>query len=64
MQQFFQNVKHQPTKMSISVSGRVAKCVTNADATAAANGRLCWHAFQLPNRHLHGAIAQLKAFAR
>jgi hypothetical protein len=31
---FFQNVKHQPTKISISVSGRVAKCVTNADATA------------------------------
>jgi hypothetical protein len=32
---FSQNVKDQPTKMSISVSGRVAKCVTNADATAA-----------------------------
>jgi len=36
MGRFSQNVKHQPTKMSISVSGRVAKCVTNADATAAA----------------------------
>ncbi len=35
MRGFSQNVKHQPTKMSISVSGRVAKCVTSAAATAA-----------------------------